>query len=204
MVFLIFYVMNKMENTFQSTISKEEINTLPIVSFTGEIIVVDDLDKFHQAITQLKKHKLVGIDTETRPSFKKGETNSTSLLQISTEDCCFLFRLNKIHIPKDLKKYLSKFTARKIGLALHDDIIGLQKISNFKARNFIDLQSIVKQYGIMELSLQKIYAILFQGKISKRQRLSNWEKEELTEAQQRYAATDAWASLMIYKKLKQI
>lgn len=186
---------------FQATISKEEVNQLPIASFTGEIIVVDDMDKFHQAMKILKKHKLVGLDTETRPSFQKGEQNKISLLQISTENQSFLFRINLIQFPDELKRYLAKFSVKKIGLALRDDIIGLQKLGNFKARNLVDLQSIVNDYGIMELSLQKLYAILFKGKISKKQRLSNWEKAELTEAQKLYAATDAWATLMIYKEL---
>ena len=158
---------------FQATISKEEVNQLPIASFTGEIIVVDDMDKFHQAMKILKKHKLVGLDTETRPSFQKGEQNKISLLQISTENQSFLFRINLIQFPDELKRYLAKFSVKKIGLALRDDIIGLQKHRNFKARNFVDLQSIVNDYGIMELSLQKLYAILFKGKISKKQRLSN-------------------------------
>ncbi len=194
-------MLNKENNTFRATISKEEVNQLPSASFTGEIIVVDDMYKFNKAIKILKTQKLVGLDTETRPSFQKGKTYDISLLQISTTKQCFLFRLNRIGFPSELSKYLSKSKVKKIGLALHDDLIGLQKIQAFKARNFIDLQSIVHKYGIMELSLQKIYAILFQGKISKRQRLSNWENKKLTKAQQQYAATDAWATLMIYKEL---
>lgn len=186
---------------FQATISKEEVNQLPIASFTGEIVVVDDMDKFHRAMKILKKYKLVGLDTETRPSFRKGELNKISLLQISTENQCFLFRIHLIQFPDELKKYLAKLSIKKIGVALHDDIIGLQKLGEFKARNFVDLQSIVNDYGIMELGLQKLYAILLKGKISKKQRLSNWENTELTESQKLYAATDAWATLMIYKEL---
>lgn len=195
-------MINQKQFMHQATITKEEVNQLPIVGFEGEIVLVDNMEKFHQAMKTLKKHKLVGFDTETRPSFRKGESYPISLLQIATEDQCFLFRLNMIQFPEELKKYLSKLSVKKIGLALHDDVIGLQELQQFKARNYTDIQSIVNQYGIMELSLQKVFAILFQGKISKRQRLSNWERNELTDAQMRYAATDAWATLMIYKELQ--
>lgn len=184
-------------------ISKEEVNELPIVIFEGEVKVIDHDDKVSEAIQMLREHNMVGIDTETRPSFKKGLLHKVSLLQISTEDICFLFRLNKIVFPKELGAFLSDKSVKKIGLALKDDFNGLNKHLRFKPENIVDLQSIVKSYGILELGLQKIFAIVFNQKISKSQRLTNWESPELTEQQQRYAATDAWAALMIYKQLMQ-
>lgn len=182
-------------------ISKEEVNELPIVIFEGEVKVIDHDDKVSEAIQMLRQHNMVGIDTETKPSFKKGLLHKVSLLQISTEDICFLFRLNKIVFPKELGAFLSDKSVKKIGLALKDDFNGLNKHLRFKPENIVDLQSIVKSYGILELGLQKIFAIVFNQKISKSQRLTNWESPELTEQQQRYAATDAWAALMIYKQL---
>ncbi len=182
-------------------ISKEEVNELPIVIFEGEVKVIDHDDKVSEAIQMLRQHNMVGIDTETKPSFKKGLLHKVSLLQISTEDICFLFRLNKIVFPKELGDFLSDKSVKKIGLALKDDFNGLNKHLRFKPENIVDLQSIVKSYGILELGLQKIFAIVFNQKISKSQRLTNWESPELTEQQQRYAATDAWAALMIYKQL---
>lgn len=182
-------------------ISKEEVNELPIVIFEGEVKVIDHDDKVSEAIQMLREHNMVGIDTETRPSFKKGLLHKVSLLQISTEDICFLFRLNKIVFPKELGAFLSDKSVKKIGLALKDDFNGLNKHLRFKPENIVDLQSIVKSYGILELGLQKIFAIVFNQKISKSQRLTNWESPELTEQQQRYAATDAWAALLIYKQL---
>jgi ribonuclease D len=182
-------------------ISKEEVNELPIVIFGGEVRVIDHEDKMSEAIQILRQHNMVGIDTETKPSFKKGLLHKVSLLQISTEDICFLFRLNKIVFPKELGDFLSDKSVKKIGLALKDDFNGLNKHLRFKPENIVDLQSIVKSYGILELGLQKIFAIVFNQKISKSQRLTNWESPELTEQQQRYAATDAWAALMIYKQL---
>jgi len=187
----------------RETISKEEVNELPLVFFEGEIIVVDTEKKAKEAIKVLRKQKIVGIDTETKPSFKKGQSHKVALLQIATADQCFLFRLNKIDFPETLAAFLSRKSIQKIGLALRDDFIGLNKHYNFKPENIIDLQSIVNSYGILEKGLQKIFAIVFNQKISKSQRLSNWESEELTDKQQLYAATDAWAPLMIYKALKQ-
>lgn len=186
---------------FNSKISKEEVNTLPVVLFQGQITIVDDLSKVNDAIAVLRKQKIVGIDTETKPSFKKGLLHKVALLQISTTDHCFLFRLNVIPFPKDLGDFLSDASVKKIGLALKDDFAALNKHHIFKPANVVDLQSIVKSYGILEMGLQKIFAIVFHQKISKSQRLTNWESPVLTDPQQRYAATDAWAALIIYKAL---
>ncbi|MHB9056077.1 MAG: 3'-5' exonuclease [Paludibacteraceae bacterium] len=188
---------------FRPKISKEEINQLPLVEFRGKIIVVDNKEKENKAIGELSKEKVVGIDTETRPSFKRGVFYKVSLLQFSTENTSYLFRLNKIGFSDKLTEFLSKKEILKVGLSLRDDFNGLGKQKKFKPECFVDIQNIAKEYGILELSLQKIYAIIFGQKISKSQRLSNWENEVLTEKQQRYAATDAWATLQIYLLLTQ-
>ena len=186
---------------FKTKITKEEVNLLPVVIFEGKITIVDDLSKIDPAIEELRRSEVVGLDTETKPSFTRGTHHKVSLVQISTLDHCFLFRLNKTNFPPALADFLSDEKVRKIGLSLRDDFSGLNKHQVFKPANFVDIQTIARSYGIMELSLQKIYAILFEKKISKSQRLSNWESPELTEQQQRYAATDAWASLQIYLQL---
>ncbi len=185
----------------RSKISKEEVNELPVVIFEGKISIIDDLWKVNTAIEELRKNPMVGIDTETKPSFTRGTHHKVSLVQISTLDHCFLFRLNFIDLPQKLADFFADESIKKIGLSLRDDLIGLNKRMIFKQGGFIDIQTIARNYGIMELSLQKIYAILFKKKISKSQRLTNWENLELTEQQQRYAATDAWASLKIYHQL---
>lgn len=174
---------------------------MPVALFDGRITIVDDLGKVHEAIDALNQQKIVGIDTETKPSFKKGMLHKVALLQISTVDHCFLFRINMIPFPKELGDFLSDASIKKVGLALKDDFAALNKHHSFKPDNIVDLQSIVKSYGILELGLQKIFAIVFHQKISKSQRLTNWESPVLTEQQQRYAATDAWAALTIYKAL---
>ena len=182
-------------------ITKEEVNQMLVILFEGKITLVDDLSKIQPAIEELRKATIVGIDTETKPSFTRGTYHKVSLVQISTSDHCFLFRLNFIGLPAALAEFLADEKIMKIGLSLRDDLNGLIRLHKFKPANCIDIQNIVKEYGILELGLQKIYAILFNKKISKSQRLTNWESHELTEQQQRYAATDAWASLEIYLQL---
>jgi ribonuclease D len=189
---------------FEPTITKEKINVLPICTFTGNIIVVTSKEQLENSIQELKKEKILGFDTETKPSFAKGVINKVALMQISTESTCYLFRLNKIGLPMELERLLKNKKIKKIGLSLRDDFSALNKRKVFCPESFVDLQKIVANYGISDLSLQKIYAILFGEKISKSQRLSNWEAETLTDAQQHYAALDAWATRRIYLKLMEM
>lgn len=186
---------------FNPKITKEEVNQLETIEFSGEIVLVDEISKIKSAIDYLKTQKIVGIDTETRPSFTRGTNYKVSLIQISTDECCYLFRLNKIGFPLELLDFLSNTEIKKIGLSLRDDFYSLNKRKKINPNNFIDIQSIAKDYGILELGLQKIFAIVFAKKISKAQRLTNWEYETLSESQKRYAATDAWACLKIYQEL---
>jgi ribonuclease D len=185
------------------SITKEEIAQLPIEEFTGRIILIDTEKDAEKAVSYLYKFPIIGFDTETRPSFKKGQHNKISLMQISTANTCFLFRLNHIGIPDVLKDFLSDSQVMKIGLSLRDDFGAMNKRVEIKPANFVDLQNMVGAYGIKEASLQKIYAIMFNKKISKGQRLTNWDAEILTDAQQKYAALDAWACLKIYNQLKE-
>lgn len=186
---------------FKPKITKEEVNEMPVVAFDGEITVVDDASKVKAAIDELRQSSVVGVDTETKPSFTRGMHHKVSLVQISSLGHCFLFRLNKMSFPDELADFLADNGIKKIGLALKDDFNGLIRQRKFKPTNFVDLQSIAKNYGILELGLQKMFAIVFGRKISKAQRLTNWENLELTHQQQVYAATDAWASLLIYMQL---
>lgn len=187
---------------YQPTIDKKVISEMPKDTFPGRIIIIYTEEDARKAVAYLNTCSVVGVDTETRPSFRKGKVNSVALLQISTSDTCFLFRLNHIGIPDFLEEFLQN-DVLKIGLSLRDDFNMLRRANNKDPRvgNWIELQDYVSHFGIAEKSLQKIYAILFGMKISKSQRLSNWEADVLTEAQQIYAATDAWATLRIYQKL---
>ncbi len=185
-------------------IEKETINTMPLVSFEGRIKVVDNLWDIEKAAISLEKCSIIGIDTETRPSFRKGEVHLVSLLQLATDEVSYLFRLNKVGLTPSIVRLLENPKLLKIGLSLKDDFLMLKKRASFNPEGYIELQEYVSAFGIEEKSLQKIYAILFGEKISKGQRLSNWDAEQLTIAQQEYAAIDAWACLKIYHKLEEL
>lgn len=189
--------------SYKAHIEKNEISTMPTAAFEGRIITIDTPQAVDQAILALSKESHVGIDTETRPSFRKGVQHDVSLIQLSTLDTCFLIRLNRTGMPASLITFLENKDIAKIGLSLHDDYQGLCKRRKFKAGNFIDLQKEVGKYGIEEMSLQKIFAIMFAQRISKSQQLTNWENDVLTDKQKLYAATDAWACLKIYNELNQ-
>ena len=183
------------------SISKEEIAALEPEIFNGRIFVIDTPDKANQAIEDLSKFTNLGFDTETRPTFRKGDLNNVALIQLATNDQCYLFRLNRIGFSPSLVRLLSDENMLKIGLSLKDDFLNLSRMMKFTPKGFVDLQKIVSKHDIADTALQKIYAILFQKKISKRQQLSNWEADFLSDAQKQYAALDAWACLRIYEKL---
>lgn len=185
------------------SIEKQTVNQMPHVSFPGHIHVIDAVQQVKSAVKVLLASRVIGFDTETRPSFKRGERHNVALLQLSTLDDAYLFRVNKTGIPHPLKALLEDKNCLKIGLSTTDDFHQLARVCDLKPAGFIELQQLVKQYQITDMSLQKIYAILFDQKISKGQQLTNWEAPELTDAQQRYAAIDAWACLRIYNHLQE-
>mgnify|MGYP003060747007 FL=1 len=178
---------------------------MPKVLFPGRIFVIYTESDAEKAVAYLKDQRIVGVDTETRPSFKRGTTHKVALLQISTQDTCFLFRLNRIGMPDSLQEFLMSDTL-KIGLSLKDDFNSLRKRQDMHPDrgNWIELQEYVGKFGIEDRSLQKIYANLFGEKISKNQRLSNWEADVLSGGQKLYAATDAWACVEIYNCLSEL
>jgi ribonuclease D len=188
-------------NHFEHKFAKELIQWLPVVRFEGEVIIVDELSKVPDAVDYLSHQKFIGVDTEARPSFVRGIRYQTALLQMATEERCYLFRLSLIGLPQDVADIFANPDICKVGLAFKDDINGLRRRCNFKPSNCVDLQSIAGRYGILDLGLQKMFAICFGKKISKSQQLTNWENNLLTPEQARYASTDAWATLLIYKEL---
>lgn len=174
---------------------------MPTAIFTGEIITVETAANARSAIRYLTHQPIVGFDTETRPSFRKGKTHSVALIQLSTDDTCFLFRINKTGFMAPLRELLEMKSVKKIGLSTKDDFHGLLKLGEFTPGGFVELQDYVHHFGIIDASLQRIYAIIFGERIAKGQRLTNWEASELTAAQQHYAALDAYACLRIYRYL---
>lgn len=188
--------------SFQKSITKEEINDLPLEAFEGEIVIIDSDEGLKEAVDYLKQFPVLGFDTETKPSFTKGSVNPVALLQLSSSEKSFLFRLNRIGLPFSIIDLLSDPEIIKVGAAIKDDIRGLQDITDFDGNSFLELQQYVSSFGIENFSLKKLAAIVLRIRISKRQQVSNWEAAELSPGQLRYAATDSWVSLEIYEALK--
>lgn len=184
------------------SIPKESVNRMRIVRYPGVIHLIETREDALDALAVINQFKVVGFDTETKPNFRKGTCNGVALIQISTGDVCYLFRVNKIGFIKELRDLFSNPDIQKIGLSIHDDFKMLGRLHQFEATALVDLQKMVKDYGIKDNALQRIYAILFSERISKAQRLSNWEAEVLSPAQMEYAAIDAWATLRIFNYLE--
>ena len=189
---------------FQSTITNDQTAELPSAHFDGRIVVVDREELIEAACRDLASHRIIGFDTETRPSFKAGVTNKVSLLQLSTPTHCYLIRLCRTKLHSLLLKILSSPDIIKIGADVAGDIRSLHALRHFKERGFVDLQQIASSWGIEEKSLRKMSAIVLGKRVSKAQRLSNWEASTLTPQQQMYAATDAWVCIEIYNKLMSV
>ena len=183
------------------TIDKAALAELDCERYTGRIEMVQTPAAAVKAMRYLMDQPIVGFDTETRPNFRKGDNHKVALMQLSTPDICFLIRLNRLGIFPELKEFLESPKVTKIGLSTKDDFHMLNSLAPIEPRGFIELQSLVKDYGIGEASLTKVYALLFGKRISKGQRLTTWEAVELTPAQQHYAALDAYACLRIYNQL---
>ena len=190
-----------MKKTVYSNYDKAKIATLPRVVFEGRIEVILTESEAAKAVNYLLSQSILGVDTETRPSFTRGRTHQVALLQVSAHDVCFLFRLNQLGMSPSVKRLLEDKTVPKIGLSLRDDLHSLRALGEFETGNLIDLQDHVKEIGVKDMSLQKLYANFFGQKISKRERLSNWEADILQDKQKTYAATDAWACIMLYEEL---
>lgn len=187
---------------FAHNITREEIDQLPLKTFSGDLVVVDSFEKIKKSLDYLQKQRILGFDTETKPSFKKGQKNDVAMLQLSSAGKSFIFRLNKIGLPEGLVKILSNTKIIKVGADIKQDLSALQKIGNFIPNGFIDIQKYSNEFGIIDNGLKKLTAIILGFKISKAQRLTNWEAPELTTSQLIYAATDAWVCYKIFTKLQ--
>lgn len=188
----------------QQNYDKQQLNQLPVEKFDGRIIVINNLADARKAVRYLMQFPILGIDTETKPNFKKGQMNKVALLQVANHDTAFLFQLHLTGMTDDIRRLLESQEVMKVGLSLKDDLRQLNLRRKFTPGNFVELQEMVKEIGIDDMSLQKIYANLFGKKISKTKQLSNWNAEILDEGQRRYAALDAVACLRIYDKIRSL
>lgn len=189
---------------FASTVTVDEIESLEVASFPGEITVVASAhcEEFDQAIAYLSRQEVIGFDTETKPCFvPKVPRNKMAILQLSGADKAYIFRLQQVGVPPKLAALLGNPNMLKIGAAVHDDIRGLQEYRRFIPKGFVDLQRLAPTYGIEEKSVRKMSAIILKKRVSKSQQLSNWESSHLSDAQLRYAAIDAWICREMYYKL---
>ena len=186
---------------WKKSITKEELEQLPLFVYSGEVVVIEGEAEIEEAICILSQQNCLGFDTETRPAFHKGERYNVGLLQLATPEQVFLFRLNRCGFPQALRSILSNPQITKVGVGIRDDLKALKRMGNFMPTSFVDLQEFVARFGIEDKSFSKLMAIIFQVKISKKQRITNWEAPVLTEAQIRYAATDAWGALKMYLTL---
>jgi ribonuclease D len=186
---------------YPETISKEELALLPKAVYRGKIVVIRDTETLNTWLPKLQNEPVVGFDTETKPTFRKGEVNGIALLQLASSDVALLIKIKEVGLPKNLIDFLKNPNILKVGAAIHDDIKLLKKIKRFIPGGFIDLQTIVPEYGITSVSVRKMTGIVLNLRVSKSQQLSNWDLPNLSEAQQQYAATDAWVCQQIYLKL---
>ena len=189
------------ENRFIDKISNEQTALLPAIEFRGEIRIVEDERDIAAACKYLAEQPVIGFDTETRPSFRPGVTFRVSLLQLCSPEVCYLFRLNRIPLDKAILQLFENKRLLKVGADVAGDLRSLRQIRHFRDAGFIDLQAIAPEWGIAEKSLRKLSAIVLGQRVSKAQRLSNWEAATLTDKQQLYAATDAWVCTRIYDRL---
>ena len=193
-----------MKKTIYNKFDKATINALPLVEYPYKINVILNEYEAERAVDYLLTCDILGVDTETKPAFRRGQNHKVALLQVATREQCFLFRLNHLGLPQSIIRLLSNRMVPMVGLSWHDDIMSLHRRAEFTPGWFIDIQDIIGNIGIEDKSLQKLYANLFGEKISKRQRLTNWEADVLSDKQEEYAAIDAWACINLYDEIMRL
>ena len=182
-------------------IEKDEINNLPLLRYEGEVVFIDSDEKIGCSIEEILSEQIIGIDTETKPAFKKGVHYNVALLQIATAEKVYLFRLNLLNNMNLFQPIFEEENILKIGIGLKDDIRELKLLLDFNAKGFLDLNEELPKFGFEKIGMKNLSAMILGHRISKKQQISDWEKEELTPAQINYAATDAYVSRLLYIKL---
>ena len=189
---------------FKAEITKEEVNELPLRSYEGKVSLISDATHLPALFEEISRHEVVGFDTETKPTFRKGEINHVSLIQIAVPEKIYLVRIKHTGMTTEMNAFFENKKITKVGIGLRDDIIDLQKLKAFDAQGFLDLKEIVKEACILNEGLRKLTGILLEFRVSKSQQTSNWENPQLTPKQIAYAATDAWVCLEMYNKLQKL
>ena len=187
---------------YQRQLSKDEINDLPLRRYEGEVRLINTEDKVPEAVEHLSREPLLGFDTETRPSFKKGVEYPPALLQLAGEHQVYLFQINRIPFSSGLAGLLADDRIIKTGVAVSDDILGLQKITPFEPAKFLDLGDLSRKLNLSTNGLRTLAANLLGFRISKRAQRSDWGQNKLSRRQIIYAATDAWVGRELYLRLQ--
>jgi ribonuclease D len=186
---------------FANSIPKEDIKHLPLIKFEGTIHTVETMEALDEALKIIRTQEIMGFDTETKPTFTKGDYNHTAIIQLSTMTDAFIIRISEIGIPDQLKDILEDQGILKVGISIRDDIKELKAMRAFKAGGFLDLNEVAKELGITQIGMKSLTGIFLKARISKSQQTSNWETKELSPGQLSYAATDAWVCIKIYRML---
>ena len=181
-------------------ISKAEINDLPLITWEGEIQILESIEKMEAVAATLANESHLGFDTETRPSFKKGDYYPPALIQLATKHCVYLFRISETKTFDPLLPILESPHILKTGVAIKDDIKELRAIKDFTPKGFIEIADITAKLGYENRGLRALAGLLLQGRISKAAQVTNWACPKLDNKQVRYAATDAWISREIYRQ----
>ncbi len=180
-------------------ITKAEINELPLIAWEGDIQILETIEAMEAAVAELVKETHLGFDTETRPTFKKGEYYPPALIQLATEQCVYLFRISKTESLAPLLPILESPDILKTGVAIKDDVKELRAMEDFQPDGFVEVADITVKLGYENRGLRALAGLLLHGRISKAAQVSNWARPELDAKQIRYAATDAWISREIYR-----
>ncbi len=196
-----YYAMDGQMEEYQYTISKDEINECELGCFEGSVVVIEDTDSAQSAIQYLCTRKTIGFDTESKPSFRKGEHHPISLIQLATLDTAFLFRLNKMQTIPDFSPVFSNKEIIKVGLGIKDELVELEKKLSLTCEGFADLEKVAHYHKFHQRGVRALSAFFLNIRISKSAQKSNWERSDLTQQQMRYAATDAWVCLLIYNSM---
>ncbi|WP_276366439.1 3'-5' exonuclease [Chryseolinea sp. H1M3-3] len=196
--------MPQSDDGYKFSISSEELNLLPLKTFEGKVSVITEVEKLEKVKVEIEKHEIVGFDTETRPSFKRGQIYKVALLQLAVPNKVFLIRLHHTGLPNEIISIFENRQIIKAGVAIHDDIKSLQKVNKFTPESFVELSTLARSSGLQVESVKKLAGLLLGIRISKSAQTSNWEAPTLTEKQIDYAATDAWVCLEIYSKLQKV
>ncbi|WP_229596097.1 3'-5' exonuclease [Pseudodesulfovibrio sediminis] len=178
---------------------------MPLRRYEGNIKLIRNQKELEAALPDLTDESLLGFDTETRPVFKKGKKpGPPAILQLATATCVYVCQIYAVGLKEGLCNILADKQTTKTGVAVRDDILGLQRHAKFKPSGFIDLSTITAQAKMQTHGLRNMAANLLGFRISKSAQCSNWAKEKLTTQQINYAATDAWVSRELYMALDKL